>query len=414
MTPLPASTTPSASDAPTRVMVVDDSVVVRGLTARWLEEAGFVVAATCSNGRIAVDQIERARPDIVILDIEMPEMDGLQALPLLLAKAPRASIVVISTLTQRNAQVSLKCLSMGATDYLPKPESHRGVTTSTTFRHELITKVQGLAGRHRRSAPMPIAAAGAPRTSLAAPMRAGAAPEPAGQPVARPVRTYGQVRAAPAAHETRLETTRVQVRPRTGLVAPKVLLVGASTGGPRAVGEVLAALAPSLSRVPILVVQHMPPIFTAVFAEHLAAQTRLPAAEGREGERLEPGRIYVAAGGKHMGLRRDGAGGAPLVRIDDGPPENFCKPAVDVLFRDAAAIYGAGTLAVVLTGMGSDGALGAKALVQAGGAVVVQDEATSTVWGMPGAVAKAGLAHDILPLPAIAPALRGMLNGGAA
>lgn len=405
MTPLPASTLPAAPAAQTRVMVVDDSVVVRGLTSRWLEEAGFVVAATCSNGRIAVDQIERARPDIVILDIEMPEMDGLQALPLLLAKAPKASIVVISTLTQRNAKVSLKCLSMGATDYLPKPESHRGVTTSTTFRQELIAKVQGLAGRHRRTA------APAP-ASRPAPVARGAATQAGAPPIARSGPAYGQVRAAPALQQTRMETTRVAVRPRAGLVQPKALLVGASTGGPRAVGEVLSALAPSLSRVPVLVVQHMPPIFTAVFAEHLAAQTRLPAAEGCDGERLEPGRIYVAAGGKHMGLRRDG--NAIHVRVDDGPAENFCKPAVDVLFRDAAAIYGAGALALVLTGMGSDGAIGAKAIVGAGGLVLAQDEATSTVWGMPGAIAKAGLAHDILPLPAIAPALRNMLNGGAA
>ncbi|GGK44777.1 chemotaxis-specific protein-glutamate methyltransferase CheB [Salinarimonas ramus] len=398
-----ASTSHNAPPQAARVMIVDDSVVVRGLTSRWLEEAGFVVAATCSNGKVAVDQVERARPDIIVLDIEMPEMDGLEALPLLLAKAPKATIIVISTLTQRNAQVSLKCLSMGATDYLPKPESHRGVTTSTTFRAELIAKVQGLAARHRRG---PAAPAPGP-TLRSAPAAAPSAPTYARAPV------VGQIRPAPEAAQARMQTTRVVVRPRMGLVHPKALLVGASTGGPRAVGEMLAALAPSLKSVPVLIVQHMPPIFTAVFAEHLGAQTKMPAAEGRDGEKLEPGRIYVAPGGKHMGLRKD-ATGAVHVRIDDGPPENFCKPAVDVLFRDAAAVYGSSALSVVLTGMGSDGTIGAKALVGAGGLVYAQDEATSTVWGMPGSIAKAGLAHEILPLPALAPALKSIITGGAA
>jgi two-component system chemotaxis response regulator CheB len=404
MTSALASASQNAPTQPARVMIVDDSVVVRGLTSRWLEEAGFTVAATCSNGRVAVEQIERARPDIVILDIEMPEMDGLQALPLLLAKAPKATIIVISTLTQRNAQVSLKCLSMGATDYLPKPESHRGVTTSTTFRQELIAKVQGLAARHQRRAGL--------ASPPAAPRPTSAFAAPAAPTTRVPV--AGQIRPAPQAAQARMETSRVLVRPRAGFVpAPKALLVGASTGGPRAVGEVLSALAPALRQVPVLVVQHMPPIFTAVFAEHLGTQTGLPAAEGKDGEKLEPGRIYVAPGGKHMGLRREAAGSV-FVRLDDGPPENFCKPAVDVLFRDAAAIYGGSALSVVLTGMGSDGTLGAKALVAAGGLVLAQDEATSTVWGMPGSIARAGLAHDILPLPAIAPALKTLLTGGAA
>lgn len=396
-----ASTSQNAPPQPARIMIVDDSVVVRGLTSRWLEEAGFTIAATCSNGRIAVEQIERACPDIVILDIEMPEMDGLQALPLLLAKAPRATIIVISTLTQRNAQVSLKCLSMGATDYLPKPESHRGVTTSTTFRQDLIAKVQGLAARHQRRS----GAAPAGGTGLG--LRA-APPAPAARGPAA-----GQIRPAPDSARARMETTRVVVRPRAMMTPPKALLVGASTGGPRAVGEVLAALAPALRHLPVLIVQHMPPIFTAVFAEHLGAQTGLPSAEGKDGERLEAGRIYVAPGGKHMGLRRESAG-TVVVRLDDGPPENFCKPAVDVLFRDAAAVYGASALSVVLTGMGADGTLGAKALVAAGGLVLAQDEATSTVWGMPGSIARAGLAHDILPLPAIAPALKSLITGGAA
>jgi two-component system chemotaxis response regulator CheB len=178
------------------------------------------------------------------------------------------------------------------------------------------------------------------------------------------------------------------------------------------VGEFLSAVGPALKSVPICIVQHMPPIFTAVFAEHLGTQTGLPACEGHDGQALQPGHIYVAPGGKHMGLRRDKSGGIVL-RLDDGPPVNFCKPAVDVLFHDTASLFGASTLAVVLTGMGSDGTHGARAIGEAGGIIVVQDEATSTVWGMPGSIAKAGLAHEVLPLAAVAPSVKKFLNGGA-
>ncbi|WP_197430771.1 CheB methylesterase domain-containing protein, partial [Methylobacterium sp. CCH5-D2] len=202
-------------------------------------------------------------------------------------------------------------------------------------------------------------------------------------------------------------TLRPKARPNT----PRVLLIGSSTGGPRAVNEVLEKIgAATLRRLPTLIVQHMPPIFTAVFAEHIAARVGLPAAEGKADEPLQPGRIYVAPGGRHMGLV-GGAGRDPVIRLDDGPPVNFCRPAVDVLFKDAAQIFGAATVSVILTGMGSDGTHGARALVDAGGPVLAQDEATSTVWGMPGSVAKAGLAQAVLPLAEIGPALRGLITG---
>jgi two-component system, chemotaxis family, protein-glutamate methylesterase/glutaminase len=375
------SAAPSFAPAPaghprTRILVADDSVVVRGLVSKWLQEAGFDVVGTAANGRAAVDALDRADPDILLLDIEMPELDGLAALPLLLAKRPTLQIVMMSTLTQRNADISLKCLSLGAVDYLPKPDSNRSVTVSVDFRQDLVAKMRGLgAARPRRGV-------GAPAVNHVAP-----APKPV-EPLRRP----------PA-------------RPRLG-VPPRCLLVGASTGGPKAVGEFLAGVgAATLKRVPILIVQHMPPVFTGVFAEHLAARVGLPAAEGKHGEAVRPGVIYVAPGGRHMGVERSGEGAA--LRLGDGPPVNFCKPAVDVLFRDAATVYGGATVSVVLTGMGSDGALGAQALVEAGGPVLVQDEATSTVWGMPGAVAKAGLAHEILPLQALGPAVRTLLGGGA-
>jgi two-component system, chemotaxis family, protein-glutamate methylesterase/glutaminase len=399
LAPSTGSSTTTTTAAATRVMVVDDSVVIRGLTARWLEEAGYAVVATAANGRVAVEQIERARPDIILLDIEMPEMDGITALPLLLAKSPRVSVIVISTLTQRNAHISLKCLSLGAVDYLAKPESHRGVSTSMTFRQDLMVKVKVLSERHRPAASPSTASAAAPVLR-----RPATVPNPA-EP---PSRTF---RAPLASTAVRTPAAPAVLRPRPANIAKRLLVVGASTGGPRAVGEFLSAVGPALKSVPICVVQHMPPIFTAVFAEHLGTQTGLQAAEGSDGDILQPGRIYVAPGGKHMGLRREKGG--IVIRLDDGPPVNFCKPAVDVLFNDTASLFGASTLAVVLTGMGSDGTHGARAIGEAGGVILVQDEATSTVWGMPGSIAKAGLAHEVLSLQAVAPAVRKFLNGSA-
>jgi two-component system, chemotaxis family, protein-glutamate methylesterase/glutaminase len=364
MTIAPAPQMTPAGSPRTRVMVVDDSVVIRGLVARWLTESGeFDVVATAANGRIAVDALNRVEPDIVLLDIEMPEMDGLAALPLILKRRPGTKVVVISTLTQRNAEISLKCLSLGAIDYLPKPEGHRQVTTSADFRKDLTDKLRALASARGRTARPPLRlAATAPRPSV------------------KPARAR-----------------------------PQCLLIGASTGGPRAVEEVLLGLGPALQRVPVLVVQHMPPMFTAVFADHLRVQVGVRACEPEDGEPLVPGTVFIAPGGRHMGLS---VGlGQPVIRLDDGAPVNFCRPAVDVLFRDAATVFGAAALAVVLTGMGSDGTQGARLLGQAGATVLAQDEATSTVWGMPGSIAKAGLAQDILPLESLGPALKGLITG---
>ncbi|MCJ2092898.1 chemotaxis-specific protein-glutamate methyltransferase CheB [Methylobacterium sp. J-072] len=380
----PAQSTTSAA-APIRVLVADDSAVVRGLVARWIAEAGFELVGTASNGRIALEMMAKQDPDVVLLDIEMPELDGTTALPRMLAISPNLQVVMMSTLTTRNADISLKCLALGAVDYIAKPESSRGVTTSETFRVELIERVRvfGAARARRRPAGIPGAA---PAPAHAAPALAPAAPTP------RPATPF---------------TLRPKVRNRT---QPRALLIGSSTGGPRAVGEMLEGIgAAALRRVPVLIVQHMPPIFTAVFAEHLSTRTGLRAAEGKADERLEAGRIYVAPGGRHMGLVTGPNG--PTIRLTDGPPVNFCRPAVDVLFKDAAVVFGAATATVILTGMGSDGTNGARALTDAGGPVLAQDEATSTVWGMPGSVARAGLAEAVLPLPELATALRALITG---
>jgi two-component system chemotaxis response regulator CheB len=360
----------TGKDQPTRVMVVDDSAVIRGMISRWLGDAGgFDVVCTASNGRMAVDMAKRYMPEIVLLDIEMPEIDGLAALPLILKAHPASKVIVISTLTKRNAQISLKCLSLGAVDYLAKPESARAADAAAEFRRDLVEKLRALSAAKPRS------------------LRPVPAPTPAA-------------------------ATKVQpTLPKPAQVRPQCLLIGSSTGGPRAVERVLQDLRPVLGTIPVLIVQHMPAMFTAVFAEHLQTLLSLPCHEARDGEPVNAGTVLVAPGGRHMGVVA--TGGKPVIRLNDNPPENFCRPAVDVLFRDGASVFGASTVAAVLTGMGSDGTAGARHLVKAGAMVIAQDEATSIVWGMPGSVVKAGLAHEVLPLDAIGRSLKGLIAGNS-
>jgi len=371
--------TVASVDRAIRVMVVDDAVVVRGLVSRWVEEEpGLVLAASLRNGREAVDQLDRVDPDVVILDIEMPELDGISALPLLLAKKKDLVVIMASTLTRHNAEVSLKALSLGAADYIPKPETNRGVTTSETFRRDLIEKIRHLVARRRRR--------GLP------PSRDAAAAARPHDPVA--------LHTTPAAP--------VKLRPFSATV-PRVLLIGSSTGGPQALTAVISGLRDLLPRVPVLITQHMPPTFTTILAEHLARTSRRPAAEAVDGEIVKVGRIYLAPGGRHMRVVRHGAEVA--IALDDGPPVNFCKPAVDPLFSSAIDVWQGGIMSVILTGMGSDGMRGGKDIVAAGGSVIAQDEATSVVWGMPGAAANAGICAAILPLNQIAPKLVRLFSG---
>lgn len=361
----------AAISDPVRVMIVEDSVVIRGLFTRWLESDGNVrVVKSVADGAQAVAQLGACGAEVLILDIDMPVMDGLEALPKLLAVNPALKIVMSSTLTRRNAQISLKALSLGASDYITKPETTRGVTSSETFRHELLEKVKalGAAARGRKSGPLQFAASGEQR---------------------------------PQAPYT------LQLRPAP-VVSPQVIAIGCSTGGPQALVQVLGKLGAKVN-VPILVTQHMPVTFTAILAEHLAKVTQRPAKEAVSGETPLPGTIYVAPGGNHLLAHRQG--GEIVLHVDDGPPENFCKPAADPMFRSLAAAYGPGVLAVVLTGMGHDGRDGARAIADAGGSIFVQDQATSVVWGMPGAIAEAGLASAILPLEEIAPRLIGLMTG---
>ncbi|MDA9509228.1 chemotaxis protein CheY [Bradyrhizobium sp. CCBAU 11386] len=376
------STTGSSREAgPLRVMIVDDSVVIRGLISRWVgAEHDMEVAASLRTGLEAVNQLERINPDVAVLDIEMPELDGISALPQLLAKKRDLVIIMASTLTRRNAEISFKALSLGAADYIPKPESTREASAADTFHHDLIQKIRHLGARLRRKS-----AVASPPLAPASPS-ASASPAPAARApaVARP--------AAPALAPS---SGALSTRPFS-TQAPKVLLIGSSTGGPQALMALVTELGPVIDRFPVLITQHMPPTFTTILAEHLARSSRRPAAEAVDGEPVKPGRIYLAPGGKHMRVVRSGADVA--IALDDGPAVNFCKPAVDPLFTSAIDIWHGAILSVILTGMGSDGMRGGKDIVAAGGSVIAQDEASSVVWGMPGAAAHAGICAAILPL----------------
>ncbi|MEJ0078353.1 MAG: chemotaxis response regulator protein-glutamate methylesterase [Alphaproteobacteria bacterium] len=377
---------PSSAQDPLRVMIVDDAVVVRGLVSRWIdEEPGLKTVASLRNGREAVDQLTRHNPDVVLLDIDMPDLDGLEALPLLLEKKRDLVVIMSSTLTRRNAEVSLKALALGAADYIPKPATNREVTTSATFRRELIEKVRQLGLRKKRDN-----ASARARTS-------GRAPVP---------------RAKIGLVDTRVLTvghsSDFTLRP-FALTPPRVLVIGSSTGGPQALTSLVAQLRPVIERAPVLITQHMPPTFTTILAEHLARAANGPAREAEDGETIAPGRIYLAPGGRHMTVaKRDHRA---VIALDSGPLVNFCRPAVDPMFSSAARVWGAGILALVLTGMGTDGTTGALDIVAAGSSVIAQDEATSVVWGMPGAAANAGVCSAVLPLDEIGPKIVRLFRG---
>ncbi|MBZ8131817.1 chemotaxis response regulator protein-glutamate methylesterase [Afifella sp. IM 167] len=367
-------------------MVVDDSAFIRGIVARWIgEEPDLSIIASHSNGRRAADDVARSRPDVVILDIEMPEMDGLTALPLILERHPGTAVIMSSTLTRRGAEVSIRALTLGASDYVPKPDSTNGLLSATEFRKDLIAKVRSLgagARRHSRFRTGGAPAAPAPRT------------------------------AAPSARSSSAGARAAQKMRPISMTAVKALVIGSSTGGPQALTKFFGDAGKALGNLPVFVTQHMPPTFTTILAEHLAKAAGRPAAEGVDGEVVQSGRIYVAPGGKHMLVTK--TGGQAVIRLSDAPPVNFCKPAVDPMFRSAAEVYGSGTLGVVLTGMGADGAKGAVVIADAGGTVFAQDESSSVVWGMPGATYEAGACADLLPIADMGNRVVRLITGGRA
>jgi len=344
---------PRQESRPIRVLVCDDSHTIRSvLTATLASDPGVRIAGTAVNGQACLDLLAAGDlPDVVLLDVEMPVMDGLTALKEIRRRHPRLPVVMFSSLTERGSKATVDALVAGANDYVAKPAGLNPEEVAARIRGEVLTRIKqvvsrGVLGR-----------------------AAGSQAAPAGAP-ARPA----------------LPGKRTAV---TGVV------IAVSTGGPAALAEVLPAFVPQ-ARVPILIVQHMPAAFTGRLAERLSVICGRDVREASDGLPVGQNTVLLAPGGRHMELA--GMLASPRIRLTDAPPENSCRPAADVLFRSAARIWGSGTLGVVLTGMGRDGLAGSRAVVEAGGRVIVQDEFSSVVWGMPGEVAKAGLADVVLPL----------------
>lgn len=364
-----------------RVLVVDDSVVVRRLVTDALSsDPALEVVGIAANGQIAQNKVEQLQPDLVTMDVEMPVCDGIEAVRALRRSGFRRPIVMFSTLTERGASATLDALAAGADDYVTKPANVGSVQQALAqVAGELIPRIKALV-------PFPT---GTPAASGAG-GGGGAAGRGASVAVAAPL-LPPRPRAA------------VVLRPAPAARRPvRAVVLGSSTGGPEALSRVLGGLAEALP-VPVLVVQHMPPVFTRQLAARLDRLGPSTVLEAAGGESLRPGHVYIAPGDRHLLLDRGAA--APRTRLSDEAPVNYCRPAVDVLFRSAVEVLGGDLLAVVLTGMGADGRAGCDAVVEAGGTVLVQDEPTSVVWGMPGAVATAGLAHAVVPIDGVAAAV---------
>jgi two-component system chemotaxis response regulator CheB len=340
-----------------RVLVVDDAVVIRRMVADELSADPDIEVVPAANGKIALAKLTQVNPDLVLLDIEMPELDGLTALREIRKVYPKLPVIMFSALTERGARATIEALALGATDYFTKPTGPGGAEASLRLiRDELVPEIKTLCRRTT------------PRDAPHSP----AAPTP-GVPGTRPE----AVRSGPV----------------------EIVAIATSTGGPNALTDLFGGLPGDLP-VPILLVQHMPPMFTQLLAERLTAQSALKVEEGRAGTVLAPGRAWIAPGDFHMAVAREGTR-VHLV-LNQDPPENSCRPAADVLFTSVARAFGSGTLGVVLTGMGRDAYRGCEAIRAAGGQVIAQDEPTSVVWGMPGFVARGGLADRVLPLGLIA------------
>lgn len=359
-------------DEPCRVMVVDDSAVIRGYIRRLLQETdGIEVVASAGNGQAAIDSLKKCPVDVIVLDIEMPVLDGLSALPKLLEIDPTVKIVMASTLTVANADISLRALANGAADYVAKPTSTAELHSADDFKRELASKVVALSGARRR-------AHAKVQNTPTEQKPAGVSDEPIG--IRSPSR-----------------------------LPPTILAVGSSTGGPQALMTFVKGLGDDFS-LPIVITQHMPATFTGILAKHLTENSGRNFCEAKDGERIEAGRGYVAPGDYHMLIIQDADGF--VVKLTETAPENFCRPSVDPMLRSLVETHGAKALVVILTGMGRDGLEGALGVVESGGTVIAQDEATSVVWGMPGAVATKGLCAAVLPLDSLAGRVR-MLCGKA-
>ncbi len=346
-------------------MLVDDSAVVRGMITRVLGgEKDMKIIKSAENGQLALEALDDCSPDIILLDVEMPVMDGMAALPQLLEKAPDSRIVMCSTLTVRNAAITLEALKLGATDCIGKPTSPRDIQPGGEFQLSLLNILRGLGKKKSTGTP-----------------------------------------------DGAVVPTPYKLSDKLGVYTGKPLLVaiGSSTGGPQALFEVIKHL--KGIDVPIILTQHMPATFTKILAQHITTHTGVTAVEAEDSMPIEAGIVYVAPGGYHMLMARDAKTRHLIAKLDEGPPVNFCKPAVDPMLKSAIDVFGNKVLGVILTGMGNDGLDASKILVEKSGRVVAQDEKTSVVWGMPGAVAKAGLCTQVLPVGEIGPWIRKAVTG---
>jgi two-component system chemotaxis response regulator CheB len=373
---------------PIRILVVDDSAVVRGLLSKLISsEPDLEFVGSAPDGKVAIARTAELSPDIVVLDIDMPVMGGLDALRVLRRNHPDIPVIMFSTMTLNGASITVEALSAGAADYATKPTG-----TGTSFsaadqvRTDLLTKIRAIVGTKS-----------SPRSTSATTTAPGPAARPA--PPAQPA-----MPAAPAAPGPAAPASIPTARPtrRRGPGQADAVLIGSSTGGPAALESVLP-LFPAGMPVPIFLVQHMPPTFTGVLADRLDKLAAFPVAEASEGTLVEPGHCYLAAGGKHMRLSKEDDG--IRLRLDEGPKIKSCRPSVDALFDSAAEVYGGRLVAGMLTGMGDDGLDSCRRLSHLGVDIIAQDEATSVVWGMPGAITKAGLVTACLPLHEVTPAL---------
>lgn len=364
---------------PYRVMLVDDSSVIRGLLSRWLSaDPAIEIVASVGNGQVAVNNMARTNPEIVVLDIEMPVMDGLTALPLILKANPDVQVLMSSTLTQKNAEVSLKAMSLGASDYIPKPTTNREVISSQSFQSEIIEKIKSLAIAKRKLL--------------------GHSP-------------YKETTASMPAIEQDVKgtTNKILDLRKASLTPPRIIGVGSSTGGPQALLKFINSLKDDLT-VPVVITQHMPAAFTKILAGHLSKASGLECIEAMDNTPLENGKVYIAPGDHHMIVVEKNE--KKYLRLNQDPPENFCRPAVDPMFRSLSNLYGPAVLGVILTGMGQDGLKGSKVVVENGGTIIAQNQETSVVWGMPGAVSEAGICNAILPLDEMGGKVKRLVKGG--
>ena len=354
-----------------KVLIVDDSVVFRKILQEAVgKRPNIRVVGTATNGKEALKKIRVLRPDITILDVEMPEMDGLSTLDEIKKQHLKTTVIMFSTLTSQGAKTTLEALSRGATDFVPKPTGAGAFSQSVkTIQEILIPKIEALGNGHLKTARVPVQKRGP------APIRAKSS------------RPDTQIKVAPSKRPPKSRTLKA------GRI--EAIGIGVSTGGPNALNEVIPRF-PQNFRLPIFIVQHMPPVFTAQLAQRLDQRSRLKVVEAKDNTIIEGGTVYIAPGDYHMEVRRQDK--KYMIKLNQGPPENSCRPAVDALFRSLAETYKDRVIATVLTGMGQDGLEGARALKQAGSIVITQDRETCVVWGMPKFVTDAGLADRVVPL----------------